>query len=461
MSKRKYEHSASSDSLNTTNDEEEIEYNRSDDIEIDQKKDDEDEELIVFPYVSDNLINNIPDDITNNRKEFYQSNSTCIEKEISAYTIDFLQFYDQKKNIIKINDPMDKIYKYKMIDVISEGTFGVVYKAKNKRTGEINAIKRLKTSFNKYGKPRDNSIAIAFTRELQVMNRFRHKNIVQLKELVTNNLFSELFMVMEYAEFDMGDLVDVMDSQFTVSHSKRLLIDLLQALHFLHLEGYCHRDIKMSNLLLNYKGELKLCDFGLTRKIDNSYSMESIDKTKMDLTPGVVTLWYRAPELLLGSKKYDTKVDIWAAACIFICFLTKEPPFPGRGELDQIRMIFKVFGSPKRDLWPEFFEMQSVKTLKFVETPRGGGVLALLDEHLDGNALTNLGISFIESMFSLNPNSRPTATELLESDFLKKEKPFPASRRNMMDFVAVRLRAAEEDGVVIHPDSSEISELSE
>ena len=109
-----------------------------------------------------------------------------------------------------------------------------------------------------------------------------------------------------------------------------------------------HRDLKPQNLLINREGILKLADFGLARAFGIPVK---------NFTHEVVTLWYRAPDILMGSKNYSTSVDIWSVGCIFAEMVNRKPLFAGQDEREQLMKIFKIRGSPSEQDWPGFKEL--------------------------------------------------------------------------------------------------------
>lgn len=172
-------------------------------------------------------------------------------------------------------------------------------------------------------------------REIQVLKACRHENIVQLIDVVVGKSLESIFLVMEYCEQDLASLLDNMDTPFTESQAKCIMLQLLYGLQYLHSNYIIHRDIKVSNLLLTDKGCLKIADFGLARWL-------GIPSKPM--TPGLVTLWYRSPELLLGAKTQTTAIDMWAAGCILSELLAHKPLFPGVSEVSQIELIIDLLG---------------------------------------------------------------------------------------------------------------------
>ncbi|CDW60094.1 cyclin dependent kinase 11B [Trichuris trichiura] len=211
--------------------------------------------------------------------------------------------------------------EFHCLNRIEEGTYGVVYRALEKRTGEVVALKRLKMEKEKDGFP------ITALREVNMLLKSRsHPNIVNVREIVVGSNMDKIYLVMEYVEHDLKSLMDSMKQPFLVGEVKTLMYQLLSGIHHLHDNWILHRDLKTSNLLLSHRGILKIGDFGLAREYGSPLK---------PYTPVVVTLWYRAPELLLGVKEYSTAIDLWSVGCVFAELLTLKPLFPGRTEVEQ------------------------------------------------------------------------------------------------------------------------------
>lgn len=211
--------------------------------------------------------------------------------------------------------------EFECINRIEEGTYGVVYRARDKRTNEFVALKRLKMEKEKEGFP------ITSLREVSTLLKAHHKNVVAIREVVVGHNMDKIYMVMEFVEHDLKALMERMPNPFLIGEVKTLMKQLLSAVQYLHDNWIIHRDLKTSNLLLSHKGILKVGDFGLAREYGSPLR---------PYTPVVVTLWYRAPELLLGVKEYSTMIDIWSVGCIFAEFLTLKPLFPGKSEIELI-----------------------------------------------------------------------------------------------------------------------------
>ncbi|XP_042971417.1 cyclin-dependent kinase C-2-like isoform X2 [Carya illinoinensis] len=221
---------------------------------------------------------------------------------------------------------------FEKLEQIGEGTYGQVYMAREIRTGEIVALKRIRMDNEKEGFP------ITAIREIKILKKLHHENVIKLKEIVTspgpetdeqgnqdgNKFKGGIYMVFEYMDHDLTGLADRPGLRFTVPQIKCYMKQLLTGLHYCHVNQVLHRDIKGSNLLIDNEGNLKLADFGLARSF-------STDHTG-NLTNRVITLWYRPPELLLGATKYGPAVDMWSVGCIFAELLNGKPILPGKNE---------------------------------------------------------------------------------------------------------------------------------
>lgn len=233
--------------------------------------------------------------------------------------------------------------KYQKIEKIGEGTYGVVYKARNRVSGELVALKKIRLEAEDEGIP---STAI---REISILKELQHPNIVRLHDVIHTE--KKLTLVFEHLDQDLKKFLDSSDGldAFTIKSS---LFQLLRGIAFCHDRRVLHRDLKPQNLLINKDGELKLADFGLARAFGipvRSYTHE------------VVTLWYRAPDVLMGSRKYSTPVDLWSVGCIFGEMASSRPLFPGTSDHDQLMRIFKMLGTPNEETWPTMVDLPEYK----------------------------------------------------------------------------------------------------
>merc|ERR1712029_1050263 len=273
---------------------------------------------------------------------------------------------------------------------IEEGTYGVVYRAEDKKTKEIVALKKLKMEKEKEGFP------ITSLREINTLLIAQHQNVVHVREIVVGSNMNRIFIVMDFVEHDMKALMETMrhkKQHFLPGEVKCLMQQLLSAIAHLHDNWILHRDLKTSNLLLSHNGVLKVGDFGLAREYGSPLK---------DYTAVVVTLWYRAPELLLGKKDYSTPIDVWSIGCIFAEFLLMEPLLPGKSEIEQLNKIFSLLGTPNDKIWPEFKSLPLAKNLgKFVEKPH-----SQLRNKFQKVELSEKGLDLLKSLLIYDPNSR-------------------------------------------------------
>ncbi|RWS29291.1 cyclin-dependent kinase 11-like protein [Leptotrombidium deliense] len=295
------------------------------------------------------------------------------------------------------------VEEFHCLNRIEEGTYGVVYRARDKRTDEIVALKRLKMEKEKEGFP------ITSLREINTLLKAQHVNIVTVREIVVGSNIDKIYIVMEYVEHDLKSLMETMKQPFLIGEVKTLMIQLLRAVAHLHNNWILHRDLKTSNLLLNHRGILKVGDFGLAREYGSPLKA---------YTPVVVTLWYRAPELLLQSKEYATPIDVWSVGCIFGEFLTMKPLFPGKSEIDQLNLLFKDLGTPNEKIWPGYTELPLVKKVHFQEHPYNN-----LQKRFTSK-FTSVGFSLINRLLTYCPVRRISAEDALKHEYFK-ETPLP------------------------------------
>lgn len=183
------------------------------------------------------------------------------------------------------------------------------------------------------------------------------------------------------------------------------MAQLLEGLVYMHGCGVLHRDVKPQNVLITNSKIVKFADFGLARTVD-------IPLKKF--TREIQTLWYRAPELMLGENKYSFGVDIWALGCIFAEIVTKKPLFQGDCQIDQIYKIFQVFGTPDEIAWPEFSKLPYFK--ECLPRFKGVGIESMVPN------LCVEGVDLLKKLLALDPKKRISAKEALEHSFFKDIK---------------------------------------
>ncbi|KAK3014206.1 hypothetical protein RJ639_008951 [Escallonia herrerae] len=329
--------------------------------------------------------------------------------------------------------------EFERLNKIDEGTYGVVYRAKDKKTGEVVALKKVKMEKEREGFP------LTSLREINILLSFHHPSIVDVKEVVVGSNLDSIFMVMEYMEHDLKGLMETMKQPFSQSEVKCLMLQLLEGAKYLHDNWVLHRDLKTSNLLLNNRGELKICDFGLSRQYGSPLK---------PYTHLVVTLWYRAPELLLGAKQYSTAIDMWSLGCIMAELLSKQPLFNGKTEFDQLDKIFKTLGTPNETIWPGFSKLPGVK-VNFVKHQYNLLRRKFPATSFTGSpVLSDAGFDLLNKLLTYDPSKRITAEDALNHEWFR-EVPLPKSKDFMPTFPAQHAQDRRMRRIMKSPDPLE------
>jgi len=296
--------------------------------------------------------------------------------------------------------------KFQKLEKVGEGTYGVVYKAKDKKTGELLALKKIRLEAEDEGIP---STAI---REISLLKQLQHPNIVRLFDVIHTD--KKLTLVFEFLDQDLKKYLDACgDTGLETFTIKSFLYQLLRGIAYCHEHRVLHRDLKPQNLLINMGGELKLADFGLAR---------AFGIPVRNYTHEVVTLWYRAPDVLMGSRKYSTSVDMWSVGCIFAEMVNGRPLFPGSSDADQLIKIFKIMGTPTLDMWPGMEQLPDYKD-SFPVYP--GVQLKKMVRRLDTS-----GLDLLQRMLHYNPNERISAEAALHHPYFKDLKSQKKTRSN-------------------------------
>ncbi|TIB66827.1 hypothetical protein E3P77_02024 [Wallemia ichthyophaga] len=293
---------------------------------------------------------------------------------------------------------------YDRLCQVGEGTYGKVYKARNKVSKLHVALKRIRMEQERDGFP------VTALREIKLLQQSHHDNIVRLHEMLVSN--GSVYMVFEYMENDLTGLLQHGPHLFQLQHKKSLCQQMLAGLSYLHYRGILHRDMKGSNILISNKGVLKLADFGLARFFHKH--------RKADYTNRVITIWYRPPELLLGATSYGPEVDMWSAGCIMLEIYTTKPVFQGDNELHQLEIVFKMLGAPSHQDWPGFSSLPWYELVR----PTGKHSSERFRETFK-RWLTPAGLELAQALLTFNPQKRLSAKDALQLPFFKSEEPLP------------------------------------
>ncbi|XP_028764988.1 probable serine/threonine-protein kinase At1g09600 [Neltuma alba] len=288
---------------------------------------------------------------------------------------------------------------FEKLEKIGQGTYSSVYRARDLETNKIVALKKVRFA------NMDPESVRFMAREIIILRRLDHPNVMKLEGMITSRVSGSLYLIFEYMEHDLTGLSALPGIKFSEEQIKCYMQQLLRGLEHCHKKGVLHRDIKGANLLIDYKGNLKIADFGLATLLEGQA-----------LTSRVVTLWYRSPELLLGATNYGVAVDLWSAGCILAELFAGKPIMPGRTEVEQLHKIFKLCGSPSEKYWKKsklphatIFKPQQPYQRVVAETFKDFPPSAL---------------KLLDVLLAIEPDDRGTASSALQSEFFTT-KPLP------------------------------------
>ncbi|KAM6457107.1 cyclin-dependent kinase 18 isoform 1-T2 [Liasis olivaceus] len=242
-----------------------------------------------------------------------------------------------------------KMETYVKLEKLGEGTYATVFKGRSKLTKNLVALKEIRLEHEE-GAP------CTAIREVSLLKNLKHANIVTLHDIIHTKC--SLTLVFEYLDSDLKQYLDNCGNLMSTYNVKIFMFQLLRGLSYCHQHKILHRDLKPQNLLINGKGELKLADFGLARAKSvptKTYSNE------------VVTLWYRPPDVLLGSTEYSTPIDMWGVGCIHYEMVTGRPMFPGSTVKEELNLIFRMLGTPTEESWPGITSNEEFKAYNFTQ----------------------------------------------------------------------------------------------
>ncbi|XP_040999160.1 probable serine/threonine-protein kinase At1g54610 [Juglans microcarpa x Juglans regia] len=307
---------------------------------------------------------------------------------------------------------------YVMLTKVGQGTYSNVYKARDRDTNKIVALKKVR-----FDTSEPESVKF-MAREIMILQQLDHPNIIKLEGLATSRLLYSLYLVFDFMQTDLATIISRPEGKLTEAQVKCYMHQLLSGLQHCHDKGILHRDIKGANLLIDKNGMLKIADFGLA----NYYTRNR------RLTNRVVTLWYRAPELLLGATDYGVGIDLWSAGCLFAEMFSGSPIMPARTEVEQLHRIFKLCGTPSDEYW---------KKLKLSSKFRIPQFRPSLTETFSEFPASSLGL--LNTLLALDPAYRGCASLALQNEF----------------FYTSPLACALSDLPVIHSKDDELKEANE
>nr|CAB3229488.1 cyclin-dependent kinase 9 [Phallusia mammillata] len=311
--------------------------------------------------------------------------------------------------------------KYERITKIGQGTFGEVFKARDRKSGRLVALKKVIMENEKEGFP------ITALREIKILQLLRHDNVVDLIEICRtkptqyNRCKGSIYLVFEFCAHDLAGLLSNAVVKFTLGEIKKVMLQLLEGLFYIHRNKILHRDMKAANILITKNGVLKLADFGLARAFSYAKTGHANRYTNR-----VVTLWYRPPELLLGDRDYGPPIDLWGAGCIMTEMWTRTPVMQGHTEQQQLTLISQLCGSITPQVWPD---VEKYELYRKLELPQGQK--RKVKERLKAYVKDQYALDLIDKLLSLDPKHRIDSDEALNHDFFWTE-PLPCDLLNML-----------------------------
>ncbi|CDF40825.1 Cyclin-dependent kinase E-1, CDKE-1 [Chondrus crispus] len=329
--------------------------------------------------------------------------------------------------------------KYASVGKIGEGTYGLVYKARHvqsspgsavgdpsSRAESFVAVKRFKSFKSGDG------ISPTAIREIKLLRELKNRYIVDLVDVMLDEADKALYLVFDYAEHDLLEMIrwhhNRASQPMQMPTVKSLLWQILHGMNYLHKNWIIHRDLKPSNILVtgqdkppNERGCVKIADFGLARLFQAPL------RPLTDVDAVVVTIWYRAPELLLGAKHYTKAIDLWAIGCIFAELITSKPLFQGQEkerkgddrnpfQADQIDKIFRILGKPTLEQWPGAADLPN-----WTHAQSWQAYPCVLHERIRGLPKNSAGYDLLSKLLEYDPNKRITAENALRHPFFQEE----------------------------------------
>ncbi|KAL1974148.1 hypothetical protein VTN31DRAFT_5708 [Thermomyces dupontii] len=335
--------------------------------------------------------------------------------------------------------------KYRIVGFISSGTYGRVYKAVSKH-GEPRefAIKKFKP--DKEGELiQYTGLSQSAIREMALCSELNHPNIIGLEEIILEDKC--IFMVFEYTEHDLLQIIhhhtQPQRHPIPANMVRSILFQLLNGLLYLHRNWVLHRDLKPANILVTSKGAIRIGDLGLARLFYKPLNSLFLGDRV------VVTIWYRAPELLLGSRHYTPAVDLWALGCIFAELLSLRPIFKGEEakmdckktvpfQRNQMMKIIEILGMPRKETWPGLVSMPEYQNLQSLAMGynKPSNLEAWYHSCLKNNGYSanspvgtpgREGFDLLSRLLEYDPTKRITAAEALQHPYFTNGPPISAN----------------------------------
>ena len=294
--------------------------------------------------------------------------------------------------------------RFQIEDTLGSGAYGVVVAARDSRTGERVAIKKIEKAFE------HSTYTKRTLRELKIMRLLEHENIIRIKSIQlpkSREEFDDIYVIVELMETDLSSIIKS-PQPLSDEHVQFFLYQILRGLKFMHSAGILHRDLKPRNLLVNANCDLKICDFGLARPVIGDMKVST-----SQMTDYVATRWYRAPELLLTYKTYTSAMDVWSVGCIFGELLLRKPLLPGTDANQQLEIIFNLIGTPSPDDIKKIPHPRSREKVTRM-LPRQGKDLATVFRDANPHAM-----DLLKKLLTFDPDKRISVEQALCHPYLE------------------------------------------
>ncbi|XP_042868432.1 extracellular signal-regulated kinase 2-like isoform X2 [Penaeus japonicus] len=312
---------------------------------------------------------------------------------------------DKGEGITEIDSHISK--KYEIRRRIGKGAYGIVWKAIDRRSGDVVAVKKIFDAF------RNETDAQRTFREIVFLLEFSsHPNVIRLLNVLKADNNKDIYLVFQFMETDLHNVIKKGNVLEDI-HRRYIMYQLFRATRYLHSGSVIHRDLKPSNILVDSDCRVKVADFGLARSVEPCARIEP--QGDPSLTKYVATRWYRAPEILLNAKRYTLGVDMWSLGCILGEMLLGKPMFPGASTLDQIERIMAVISPPSRE---DLHLVSSQYASTLLSKPHGSRIPKPLKEVLAG--APSDAIDLVEKLLVFSPDKRLTAEEALKHPYVAR-----------------------------------------